>query len=373
MDSQFLHTESNVLVTGVTGLIGGEILRALESRSSGRLWGLIRQRDDQTAQDRWQQRLQRSGEALQAAQESRVIATSGDVTASDWGLEGETLETITRQVDIIIHSAADTSFLHKAAVQDTNIRGTQNLIRLARRCRRQPLIVYISTATNVGKASRCCLSESEGCQPENEHFNHYTHSKAIAERMLRESGLDVLTVRPTIVLSAGLPDAAFAQNILWFIPLMRRFDAFPMDPDSRLDMVPISFVVEATLELMQLKQRSWNCYHLSGGDRFSQTINDLSLFADVYYRRPHPLQLVAPASWQRSDQKCFIRSPLQRKIYHALRYYLPFANMDVVFDNGRLRTEFYPRPLSIPLTTSYLGELLTLINPRKALQESARP
>ena len=44
--------------------------------------------------------------------------------------------------------------------------------------------------------------------------------------MLRYSGLEVLTLRPTIVLSAGLRDAAFAQMILWFVPLLRKFERF---------------------------------------------------------------------------------------------------------------------------------------------------
>lgn len=373
MGSQFLNPNSNVLVSGVTGLIGGEILRALESLPTGRLWGLIRPRSEQTAQERWQHRLQRSGESLEAALDSRVVALSGDVTARDWGLENDQIDAVARDVDIIIHSAADTSFLHRTAVEDTNIQGTRNLIRLALRCRRQPLIVYISTATNVGKASHCCLSENEGCQPDNEHFNCYTHSKAVAERLLRESGLPVLTLRPTIVLSSGLPDEKFAQNILWFVPLMRRFDAFPMDPNSRLDMVPIGFVVDMTLELLQRPTRSWDCYHISAGDRFAQTVGELSVFADSYYRRPHPLQLVTPARWQRSDQRTHIRSPLQRKIYHSLRYYLPFANMDVVFDNARLQAELLPRFLQIPRTTSYFGDVLSWITPKKALQESARP
>jgi nucleoside-diphosphate-sugar epimerase len=373
MGSQSLNSESNILVTGVTGLIGGELLRALEFRHTGRLWGLIRPHDDLSARKRWEHRLQRSGESLETSLDSRVLSLSGDVTQADWGLANDELESVLRNVDIIIHSAADTSFLRRAVVENTNIQGTHNLIHLAKRCRRRPLIVYISTATNVGKASRCCLSEIAGCQPDNEHFNDYTRSKAVAEQLLRESGLPVLTLRPTIVLSAGLPDRDFAQSILWFIPLIRRFDAFPLDPASRLDMVPISFVVDSTIDLLKRPKRYWDCYHISAGNRFAQTIGDLSVFADRYYQRRLPLRLVKPSCWQRTDQKYYVRSMMQRKIYHALRYYLPFANMDVVFDNHRLETEFHPIPLEIPKTTSYLGEILSRITPNKALQESARP
>src|SRR5207247_858656 len=99
------------------------------------------------------------------------------------------------------------------------------------------------------------LREEEGCRPENEHHNDYTRSKAVAETLIRDRGLPYLVLRPTIVLSAGLPDQKFARNILWFVPLVRKFDCLPADPDSRLDIVPVSFVADATVDLLRKASR----------------------------------------------------------------------------------------------------------------------
>ena len=109
----------------------------------------------------------------------------------------------------------------------------RRLIEFTRTCRRNPLVAYMSSASNVGRATGLCLGEHDGCRPTNDHFNEYTHSKAVGERLLHDSGLPVLTLRPTIVLSAGLPDPVFARQILWFAPLTRAFTALPLDPPAR--------------------------------------------------------------------------------------------------------------------------------------------
>jgi nucleoside-diphosphate-sugar epimerase len=96
----------------------------------------------------------------------------------------------------------------------TNIEGVRRLVEFARSCDRPPLIVYMSTASNVGDVKGRCVAEDEGCRPENRHHNEYTKSKAIAEELLRTSGLPALVLRPTIVLGAGLPDPQFARQIL---------------------------------------------------------------------------------------------------------------------------------------------------------------
>ena len=167
------------------------------------------------------------------------------------GLAPADFERLRSDVEIIIHSAAETSFLRSRNCHETNVVGTRNVIDFARTCVRNPLIVYISTATNGGVLSHCVLREEDGCRPDGPHHNDYTYSKAVAEQMVHDSGLPYVVLRPSIVFSAGLPDPAFARAILWFVPLLNEFDAVPVTRHSRLDVVPVSFVVESTLALLQ--------------------------------------------------------------------------------------------------------------------------
>ena len=62
-----------------------------------------------------------------------------------------------------------------------------------------------------------------------------------------------------------------------------------------------------------------------------------------------------------------------RKVFYGLQYYLPFLNMDVVFDNTRLFEDLGREFPALPLPTAYLDELLAQISVTKALQETAVP
>jgi len=159
------------------------------------------------------------------------------------------------------------------------------MIRLARACRRIPLIVYMRPAANVGSVTGTCLTEEEGCQPTNDHHNEYTHSKAIGESLVRDSGLPFLILRPTIVLSAGLNDAAFARQILWCVPVFRAFEALPLDGESHLDMIDVDFAAECSVRLLEAPLRRHDCYHISAGRARSVSLNRLNEIITAHYHR----------------------------------------------------------------------------------------
>ena len=367
-----LTPSSNVLITGVTGLIGGELLRRLGRRvTRGHVWALIRPSADGTPDDRLQQRLQRSGDTDPLG--DNVTAVSGDIQLTNWGLSADDAIDVFGNVDVIVHSAADTSFALSQATGQTNIESVRRLIEFAGRCPRRPLIVYMSTANNIGDVAHRVVSEADGCQPDADHHNEYTHSKAIAEDLLRTSGLPVLTLRPTIVLSAGLTDAKFARQILWCVPLSRIFQALPVDPEARLDLVDVGFVADATIALLEHPARSYDCYHLSAGPDGAASIGDLTEVVNRHYGRRSPLTLRAPGEWKLSDFRACISSPLQRRIFAALKLYLPFLNMNVVFDDARLRGDLGARGPAVRPARDYLGKLVDLIGTKAALKEAALP
>ena len=356
-----LRQGSNVFVTGATGLIGGELARTLIKQAVGKVWALVRPMRGEAPALRLAQRLQRSG-ASAPAECGGVRAVAGDVSTPRLGLSSAAYDEIRATVDIIIHSAAETSFIRAAACRRTNIAGAENLIEFARACARQPLIVCLSTAYVSGVVANACISEEDGCRPENAHHNEYTHSKAVAEELFRSSGLPVLVVRPSVVLSAGVPDPAFARAILGFVPLLAELDAVPINPVARADMVPVQFVVDSIIRLLQLPNRRHDCYHVSAGDTGSANFEQLARVLDVYYDRATPLRLFAPAQWTRELHRQYMGAPERRKIFASLRNYLPFLNMNVLYDNSRLRAELGDQfPALLPFT-SYLGDLLRLIS-----------
>jgi hypothetical protein len=68
-----------------------------------------------------------------------------------------------------------------------------------------------------------------------------------------------------------------------------------------------------------------------------------------------------------------LRSRLQRRLFGSLRYYLPFINMDVVYDNGRLLEELGESTPKVRPLADYLPDLLRLIRGKAALREAFAP
>lgn len=356
-----LTDSSNVFVTGATGLIGGELVRTLAAQPLGKIWALVRVAHDGSPTSRLDHRLRRSGAPLTGGTGSPPRALAGDVTAPQLGLSAADYEEVRRDVDIIIHSAAETSFIRAADCRRTNIAGAENLVAFSRACRRQPLLVCLSTAYVSGTMANTCISEEDACRPGSEHHNEYTRSKAVAEELVRSSGVPVLVVRPSIVLSAGVPDAAFARAILGFAPLLRELDAVPVSPHARADTVPVQFVVDSLVRLLQLPRLRFDCYHISGGEAAVEHAHLARIF-DRFYEREVPLRLIPPAQWTRETHRTYVATPEQRRVFAALRNYLPFLNMNVLFENSRLRAELGDRFPALPPFTAYLEELLRLIS-----------
>lgn len=353
-----LDAKSNVFVTGVTGLIGGEMLRTLITEPIGNVWALIRATTEQSPAIRLAQRLSRSGAPAALPIQRAPKAVAGDVTLERLGLSDTDYREIARDVDIIIHSAAETSFIRTAACRTTNIAGAKNLIEFTRHCERRPLLVCLSTAFVSGVVANACISEDDGCRVKNDHHNEYTHSKAVAEELVRSSGLPVLVVRPSVVLSAGIRDPHFARAILQFVPMLNEFDAIPLDPASRPDVVPVQFVVDSTIRLLQRERLRHDTYHVSCGEAAAVSVGEVQPVVERFFRRTRPWLMCPFKQWTRDMHRTYVHSKEQRKIFHALKNYLPFLNMNVVFDNSRLRDELGERFPALPRLTDYIVELL---------------
>jgi len=364
-----LSENSNVFVTGATGLIGGELVRTLVAQAIGKVWALIRVTRGSPAA-RLAQRLRRSAGTLPPRANESLRAVAGDVSQPHFGLSDADYADVCRDADIIIHSAAETSFIRAADCRRTNIAGAENLIAFTRACQRKPLLVCLSTAYVSGVVANACISEEDASG--SAHHNEYTRSKAVAEELVRSSGLPVLVVRPSIVLSAGVPDPAFARAIFGFSPLLKELDAIPINPQARADIVPVQFVVDSIIRLLQRATRRYDCYHISGGDVAVEHAQ-LARILDRFYNRPVPLRLIPPDQWTREKHRHFLHSPAQRKAFAALRNYLPFINMNVLYDNSRLRQELGDRFPPLPRFTAYLEELLRVMSQdRRALRLAAR-
>src|SRR5215210_7887239 len=151
------------MLTGGTGFLGTalveKILRSLPDL--GRLYLVVRPSRGKSAAERFEKDVlgavafrglrENLGDDFEEYVSKKVRVLEGDVHAPALGLGEEDLAELSREVDLVIHSAASVVFdAPLDAALDSNVRGTLGLLKLARSWEKQPLFMHISTAYVAG-------------------------------------------------------------------------------------------------------------------------------------------------------------------------------------------------------------------------------
>jgi alcohol-forming fatty acyl-CoA reductase len=157
------YSGKNILLTGGTGFLGTalveKILRSLPDL--GHLYLVVRPSRGKSAAERFEKDVlgaaafrglrEKLGEGFEDYVSGKVRVLEGDVHAPSLGLGEEELSELSREVDVVIHSAASVVFdAPLDAAVDSNVRGTLGLLKLARDWEKRPLFMHISTAYVAG-------------------------------------------------------------------------------------------------------------------------------------------------------------------------------------------------------------------------------
>ncbi|XP_049794385.1 putative fatty acyl-CoA reductase CG5065 [Schistocerca nitens] len=217
-----------VLVTGATGFVGKVLLEKLlrTCPDVDTVYALVRPKKGLGVQQRFQDILSKPVFSnLGKEQRGRLVAVAGDVAQSGLALSPDDAEMLRHRVSVIFHVAATVRFdeeLHVAAA--INVRGTWEVLRLARDMPNLKAVVHTSTAyaqcvrrqvresvmeppMTAAELLQLCGSIKEdtadlrrflGSYP-----NTYTFTKAVAEHLIQQefSDLPVAIVRPSIVVA----------------------------------------------------------------------------------------------------------------------------------------------------------------------------
>src|SRR5437879_5008714 len=124
-----------IFVTGSTGYLGSYLAAGLLTEHRDKLNLLIRAKTDQEAQERLWASLQLHFEFPQFAEylNTRVRIFRGDLTGERFGLSDDEYHALVDTTDSLIHCAASLNRKSEKQCLNVNLRGTLEVIQLARR------------------------------------------------------------------------------------------------------------------------------------------------------------------------------------------------------------------------------------------------
>ena len=347
--------QKRILLSGATGLIGGELMLILAGMGI-QSTAIVRAPDAVHARARLLDRLKKST-LWQSGFAELVQAVPGDIEAANFGLSSGMLQS----AEVILHSAASTSFKPGAGVYPINMKAATNFADILKNLTPSQRGFFVGTAA-VTMEPRGVITEDMAFAG---YANDYIRSKRDAETLLRRTGAPFVSLRPGIVLSRGIDDAKLARNMLWAIPVMAELGEVPLDPSARLDFAPVDYVARAFAEMLLKENLAHDCYHVSTGEA-SMTLQALA--DELSQTMPGIKKLVMRG-------RDFVPVPTfarQRWMFAALLPYLPFLTANSVFSNARLFAEIGTFALP-PAPSSYLGELLGAFSLSDAVRQMYTP
>ena len=357
-----------VFLTGATGLIGGQILYdLLEVPQIETVTCLVRPVKDKPGPGRLSQRLEKAGlqgKELTKAM-SRVRVADGEITEELWGMTKGDLAQLRKETDLLIHCAASTSFVDVVSCETANVDGTRNMLGVIDQAQSLKRLVHFSTATLCGYLPNRIITEDESPNPKHKHVVAYTRTKAEAERILWEQAkaqnLPLLVLRPSIVMANDLDDPKYARLFLWSLLIMAQLPFIPVKHDSKIDIVTLDFVVKSTMRLIARGDKlAHNCYHLTAGAEACVTAGGVCEICCKAARLEGPT-LIPPDKWHEEHEQTIEDQGLS-SLYEALLY-LPFINLNLVYDKSRLTKELGEDLPQLVPATDYLPRMLHIMDP----------
>lgn len=346
-----------IFMTGSTGYLGSYLVKELLERDNTELILLVRARDRAHAVERlwhgWQ--LLMTPAEFRDAIENRVRIVMGDLTSQYLGLDEESLEVVTRDVDSVLHVAASLNRKSSKSCFNTNLRGTLNTILLAQKIRdRKGLRRFtdVSTVAICGIRAHICIPEADMVDWNLSDFDPYARTKKFGEEMVHNLLPDVSTliVRPSTVLGdsrfAETTQFDMARAFVWLAQL----PAVPLRPEWKIDVVPANFVAAGAAGLHLKDELKWDSYNLSSGEA-SPTYEEIGLSlkqaGSVKKMRFTPRLLPAFLKGVEAAMQTPSKWGVDR-LASLLKVFMPYLYNNLTFSNARVREELGLVPAPFP-------------------------
>ena len=216
---------NNVLLTGVTGFLGSHILDSFIKNTTGKIYCLIRPKNNISAKERLKNTLNfYFDDNYNYLIDDRIICVEGDITKDNLGLSNDDYIRLGNEITTVIHSAALVKhFGNYEEFENINVGGTKNLITFSKKfnCRLMHISTISVSGNNFAEGSFIENDFSEDIDYDETKFyinqnleNLYVKSKFLAEKLVFEAindGLQAYVLRMGN-LTSRYSEGKFQQN-----------------------------------------------------------------------------------------------------------------------------------------------------------------
>jgi thioester reductase-like protein len=343
-------------ITGSTGYLGAHVAANLLEGHTDSLNLLVRAKGHHEAEVRMWHALQLHMDfpRFHGHLQSRINIFRGDLTDRRFGLAEDDYRRLVQTTDSVIHCAASLNRKSEKSCLNVNLRGTLEVINLARRAHVDHGLrrfSHVSTVAVAGHRQNEVVREDEAIDWDRSDYDPYARTKKFSEHMVHELLAEVshTIFRPSIILGDSRRAETTQFDMVRAFVFLAGLPVLPFRPDDRLDIVNVDFVADSIVALHQKEKPSYDTYHLSSGTA-SQTYRELTGALARAQRKLPPF--FAPGL-----EGLFTRvvNRLANRRGTAIGYsasllkvFLPYLVYNTVFDNTRVVSEtgHTPAPFS---------------------------
>lgn len=283
---------------------------------------------------------------------------SGDITVENLKLSSNKFKEIKPNVTHLFHLAAiyDLTVPFEPAYR-VNVEGTQNVVKFAEKLPNLQKFVYFSTAYVSGKRTGTVYEDE---LDKGQSFkNHYEHTKFLAEKIVREKIKEIPTViiRPGIVIgdsTTGETDKFDGPYyVMIFFKRVPRFVPLPYmgKGEAEVNLVPIDFIIKATVALTELEKSTGKTYHLT--DPSPLTARELYRLFSIKIRGKEPVGQIPLALVQ-----AFLKIRPLAKLFGVPYEATPYFTHKVHYDSTNTIEDLSPLGITVPPLKSYVDNIV---------------
>jgi thioester reductase-like protein len=344
-----------IFLTGATGYLGSYVAHGLLNQHGQKLALLVRAKNKEEGAKRLWQSLQMHMDfpTFYEQLKTRIDIYLGDLTDKNFGLDADSYKKLAHETTSVIHCAASLNRKSNKACFNVNLRGTLEVVKLARAAQDHHGLRRfsdVSTVAVTGEVKNEVVHEDQAINWDKSDYDPYSRTKKFCEHMVHEllPEVPITVFRPSTVLGDSRHAGTTQFDMVRAFVFLAKLPVLPLDSSWRMDIVPANYVGAGIVAVHMQDKPEHGAYNLSTGVASPTYAEITAALRKAGHGTRH---LFAPSlipSFEKTVDR-LMDTPRQWGVAPAaslMKVFLPYLIYDTVFDNTRIQKVLGGAPAS---------------------------